>query len=193
MSERPSIFRSDALRRYAAGQAVPVLPRFVMPRALIWLWLLIGLFGGVSVIAWFAQVPVYVSGTALLVPEAGTSPGAGQPLVVALLPPDSRLEIQAGQPILVRLPGTGDTIRRSIDAVAPQASSPAEVAQRYQLVAGTAAAVTGPTLVATAQLSPVPGGLSPSTYAGAVGQVDVEVGSRRVISFLPLAGRVLGG
>jgi hypothetical protein len=37
------IFRTDAVRRYMQNQQKPVLPRFVYPRALLYLWILLGL------------------------------------------------------------------------------------------------------------------------------------------------------
>ncbi len=46
-----SIFREDAVRRYAEGRDRPVLPRFVSPHTFAWLWALLGLLlaGGAAV------------------------------------------------------------------------------------------------------------------------------------------------
>jgi hypothetical protein len=51
-----SIFREDALRRYADGRDQTLLPRFVSQRAVGWLWALLGLLlaGGVTV--WVAVI-----------------------------------------------------------------------------------------------------------------------------------------
>jgi hypothetical protein len=38
-----SIFRYEAVRRYAQGRGKGVLPRFVRPRTLLWMWVLLGL------------------------------------------------------------------------------------------------------------------------------------------------------
>jgi hypothetical protein len=47
-----SIFRTEAVRRHIEGQEDSVLPRFVSPRAFLWLWILLGLLivGGCFVI-----------------------------------------------------------------------------------------------------------------------------------------------
>jgi len=42
MKQRRSIFRPEALRRYAENQEKAILPRLVNPRAFIALWLLLG-------------------------------------------------------------------------------------------------------------------------------------------------------
>jgi hypothetical protein len=42
-SARRSIFRYEAIRRYAQGRGKAVLPRFVRPLTFVWLWVLLGL------------------------------------------------------------------------------------------------------------------------------------------------------
>ena len=36
------IFRADAVRRYIQNQHKTTLPRFVLPRIIVWLWALLG-------------------------------------------------------------------------------------------------------------------------------------------------------
>jgi hypothetical protein len=47
-----SIFRVDAVRRYAQGREVAVLPRFVSPPTWICLWILLGLLMAGGLVAW---------------------------------------------------------------------------------------------------------------------------------------------
>jgi hypothetical protein len=42
-SARRSIFRYEAVRRYAQGRGKAVLPQFVRPLTFVWLWVLLGL------------------------------------------------------------------------------------------------------------------------------------------------------
>jgi hypothetical protein len=42
-SAQRSIFRYEAVLRYAEGRGKAVLPRFVRPRTFVWLWVLLGL------------------------------------------------------------------------------------------------------------------------------------------------------
>jgi hypothetical protein len=51
-----SIFRTDAIRRYAQDQSKAVLPRFVCPRTFLCLWILLGLlFLAGSYVTWVAR------------------------------------------------------------------------------------------------------------------------------------------
>jgi hypothetical protein len=51
-----SIFRRDAIRRYAQAQDKAVLPRFVCPRTFLCLWILLGLlFLAGSYVTWVAH------------------------------------------------------------------------------------------------------------------------------------------
>jgi hypothetical protein len=52
--------------------------------------------------------------------------------------------------------------------------------------------LTQPSAVAIAQFEPSPTSLPAAVYLGSVYHAEVEVGSRRVISFLPLIGSFFG-
>ena len=62
-----SIFRVEAVRRYAQHRETAVLPRFVSPRTFRCLWVLTGLLAVGGGLASFAQVPVSASGPAIVV------------------------------------------------------------------------------------------------------------------------------
>ena len=82
---RRSIFREDAVRRYAAGQEKTVLPQLVSPRTFTYLWVLLSLLGASSAIAWFTRIPVYASGSAVVVRWRDSQ----RIVVAAFLPPQS--------------------------------------------------------------------------------------------------------
>ena len=69
-----SLYRPEAVQRYLSAAQQGVLPRFVAPRVLIFLWLLLGLALAGGATAWFAEVPIYTSGQAVVVPPS--EPGA---------------------------------------------------------------------------------------------------------------------
>jgi hypothetical protein len=51
-----SIFREDALRRYAEGRDRPVLPRYVSPRIFAWLWTALGLLLAAGAAVWLTMI-----------------------------------------------------------------------------------------------------------------------------------------
>ena len=190
--KRP-IFRVDALRRYEQSREEPVLPRLVSPRTFIYLWSLLGLLVVSGFLAWFAQVPMYTSGSAVVVDGRGKTPSIGnEVLVVAFVPPEHLWRLRAGQTLFLQFDGGGKRIGRSIIAVEPEISSPDGAQSRFALNAGTAPAITQPSAVAIARLAPLSAGLPAAAYVGSVYRAEIEIGSRRVISLLPLIGQFFG-
>jgi hypothetical protein len=192
LTEGPrSIYRAAAVRRYAQGREQSVLPRFASPPTLICLWILLGLLLASCLVAWLARVPVYATGNAVVMDSTGAGQtGPGGVMVAAFLPAADLPALRAGQDMIVRLDERGEAARMPIVAVEPEISSPSAVLQRFGLQPG--AAVSQPTAVALAILGPRPGGLPVSVYIGGIYPARVEVGSRRVVSLIPLLGR-LGG
>ncbi len=189
-----SIFRVEAVRRYAQHRETAVLPRFISPRTFLGLWVLTGLLAVSGGLACFAQVPVYASGSAIVV-DAQNSKLRGVPddvVVMAFLPPEYRSHLEVGQQLFLHFSPTGERLRRSIIAVEPEIYSPVAAQRRFGLAPGAALAVAHPAAVALAQLEPLPAGAPASAYLGSIGRVDVEVGSRRIISLLPFVDQFVG-
>lgn len=188
-----SIFRANAVRRYLEGREEAVLPRFVSPRVFLFLWVLFVLFLAGGFAAWSAQVPEYASGCAVVVDgKTRALPVRGAFAVVVFLPPQHLSRLHVGQMLHLTAGPSGERIRKPIVAVDPEISSPQGVEKRFGLRAGAAQAIRQPAAVAMARWQPVSEDLPPSAYVGSVYRADVEVGSRRVISFLPLVGRSFG-
>lgn len=187
-THKPSIFRPAAVRRYVQSREESVFPRLISPRTFIYLWILLGLLVASGLVAWFAQVPVYTSGLAVVVDWRGKARHIDDDVVlVAFLPPE---HLQVGQNLLMQFDATSERLSRPIIAVEPEISSPDAARKRFALEGGAALAITQPAVVAIAQLEPVPTDLPASAYVGSVYRVDVQVGSRRVISLLPLVGQL---
>ena len=188
--KRRAIFRADAMRRFGEARERTVLPRFASPRLVAGLWLLIALFLAGGMLAWLARIPVYASGSAVVFDRQATVRFSRDGLIVAaFLPPETLNRLRAGQPLLLQLK-SGERLHSQVFYVEPQVTSPADIRQRFALTEGVAAMVANePSAVALAQLESPPPALSTDAYAGSTGRAEVETGTRRVISLLPLVGR----
>jgi hypothetical protein len=187
--ERPrrSIFREDAVRRYVAGQEKTVLPRLVSPRTFTYLWMLLGLLGISSAIAWFTQIPIYATGSAVVVRWREKAALPDRIVVAAFLPPQFLTRLRKAENVVLQLGELSD--HRPVLEVRPEILSPDRIQQQFALSPAVAQQINQPVAVVILPLEPIASGLSASAYLGSVGQAEVEVGTRRLISFLPLIGQ----
>jgi hypothetical protein len=182
-----TIFRPEALRRRGEARNQPTLPRFTTPFANVCLWLLIGLLAVGAVAAAAASVPVFASGSALVVP--GKQIGSTQPVVALAVLPASGVRPQPGDRVSLRIGGV--RFQRSVASVEPGVVSPAEAQTRFGLSADTAAMIGQPSVIAVVPIEPLPGTDPASDYMGSAGQINIRTGSQRLGSFLPIVGRFL--
>ena len=199
-STNRSIFRSDAVQRYIEARQKAILPRFVRPRMFAFMWLLLGLLLISGVTAFRTQVPIYVQGVAVVVHDGVLSSenenknqdqNQDQMAVVAFLPPEQLLHLHSGQTLFLHLTEQ-ERVSRSIVAVEPEIISPAAAQKAFGLTEGAAMAIRQPSAVVEVPLQPLPNDWALSVYAGSVYQVEVEVGSRRLVSLLPGVGDFFG-
>src|SRR5262249_50644431 len=108
---------------------------------------------------------------------------------VAFLAPESLSHLRAGQRMFLTWGSTGERFNRPIFAIEPKILSPGAARERFAIDAATARAITGPAAVAMARWEPIPARLAAPAYAGTICHVDIEVGSRRVLSLLSRTGR----
>jgi hypothetical protein len=188
---RRYIFREDAVRRYVAGQEKTVLPQLVSPRTFTYLWVLLSLLGASSAIAWFTQIPVYASGSAVVVRWRDRPAMPNRIVVAAFFPPDSLSRLQKTKTTLLHLEGldAASDDRRPILKVQPDILSPDAIQQQFALNPSVAQQINQPAAIAIVPLEPIASGLPAAAYLGSVGRVETEVGTRRLISFLPLIGQ----
>jgi hypothetical protein len=187
-----SIFREEAVRRYLHGRDESVFPRFVSPRSIAFLWVLLALLAAGGGIAWWAKVPVYASGPAVALEGPVVPPGIDEVAVVAFLPKETLPRLEEGQRLFLKAEESGDRRKIFVREVDPRIYSPNAAQRRFRLVGGAAAAVTSPTVAVRGALRLKGTDLTPQMVAGTVYKADVEVGSRRVISLLPLVGGFFG-
>jgi hypothetical protein len=169
------LFRSEALEHYLEKRDAAVLPRFVMPRTLLFIWFVLALLLAAGYLAWSTQIPVFVSGTAVVV-QAGNQTLSQGERVVALFPPGTQL----GRNISLTLNGT--RLSLPITTSPPEVLSPAAINERYGVPARQ------PARVAIAPFKPPAAGPSAAAYLGSTYRAEVQSGSQRVFALLPLVG-----
>ncbi len=184
------IFRTAAYDRYVERTNETVMPRFVSPRNFAVLWIVLALMIIAGVLAWTTPVPRFSSAPAVIVAASTVDPTAapGALRMVLLLPPEVAAQVSAGQTLFVQGPGSGERAEHRVVSVDTQASGPVDIVQRLALGDAHGGAVTGPTVLALTDWTP-PAGLAPATLRGSLLRVDVAVGSRRLVSLLPVVGR----
>ena len=190
-----SIFRTDAVHRYAGGRQTTVLPQLISPRTFAYLWVLLGLLGLSSGIAWFTKIPIYATGSAVVVrwrkPLTPThSPLVTSIVVAAFLSPQSLSHLYTSKQVFLQLEGLSQSEgSRSVLQVLPNILSPDAIQHLFTLNSAVALQINQPAAVVILPLEPLPSGLPDSAYLGNVGQIKTEIGTRRLISFLPWIGQ----
>jgi hypothetical protein len=153
----------------------------------VFCWILLGLLLLAGGVAWWGEVPTYVSGSGMLLP-----PPAGSTTVMCLifLPATHPLQLRTGLPIQVRLGTTGTLGSAHIETVEPGIISPSEARQRYALGGNADQIITQPSITLLARVGPP---FSAPLYAGSIVSAQVQTGSQRVLSLLPGLTSLIGG
>ncbi len=184
------MFRSKALTYYARSREKDVLPRFVAPRAFVFLWILMALLLIATLGAWLAQAPTYAIGSGVILgAQGGTQQSDGETTAVIFLPETSSLHLQAGLPMLMQIGTAGPQLSGTIATVEPGVLSPEQARKQYALTGNLALVVTEPSVAVTVKLGP---DIPAQMYAGSVVGAQVQVGTRRVLSLLPFVGPLIG-
>jgi hypothetical protein len=190
-SNRP-IFRPEAVRRYAEAREQPVLPKFVSPRIMVALWALVVLLILSGVAVWFTSTPVYASGLAVVVDtrnklaniEEGTA-------MLVLLPPEAQPVLDEGKTVLIQVNATSKPLEREIVAFEKDASKVNRTLEEFALENHPAVVKVQPAVVAIVRLEDMPGNVPTNDYVGTIFRADIQVGSRRIASLLPLMDGIL--
>ena len=191
-AKKRSIYRDDALLRYARGKDKSILPRFISTYTVAWLWIFFALLLASGLVSCLVRVPVYASGPAIVVDSGAYSHITPDKLVmVVFLPADSLSDLHVGQNLFFNIDEKIDRLSRPIIAVQPEVCSPDKVRRQFLLDAKLALTITQPVVLAIAEFEPLPSGLSASSFAGSLYLVNVEVSSQRLISLLPLINRLM--
>jgi hypothetical protein len=190
-STRP-IFRPEAVRRYTEAREQSVLPKFVSPRIMVALWALVVLLILSGVAVWFTSTPVYASGLAIVV-DTGNKPvniEEGTAMLV-LLPPEAQPVLDEGKTVLIQVNATSKPLKREIVAFEKNASKVNRILEEFALENHPAVAKAQPAVVAIVRLEDMPGNVATNDYVGTIFRADMQVGSSRIVSLLPLVDRIL--
>jgi len=180
-----AIFRERAVQHHLYKQEKHILPGFVSPPVFLFLWITIGLSIVLFSLAWNTRIPVSISGTGIIV----RSTQSNQMIALLLLPSEQLHAIHRGQPVQLQIGADDQLAHSSITSVAPEPLSPDEIRHRYHLDGTLAPLVTQPAVAVEVTLDTTP---VTSLYLGSSVRAEVQVGSQRVLSVLPLVGSMIG-
>lgn len=190
VNQRAAIFRSEALRRYMSRHEKTVFPKLIAPRTFIYLWLIVGLLFIGGLCALFADIPIYASALAVVVEgDKDHAQNAKEVRVVLLLSPEFLTKLEVNQRVFSRLNRVDALVSSQISDIEPRIVSASDARSRFALSGNAATKVNESTVVAFVPMGVLPGGMDASSYVGTSGEAQVEIGRRRLISFLPLVGR----
>ena len=174
-ASKGTIFRKEAMEKYARGRDKNVLPQFVLPPVFVFFWCLLALFVSAGITAWLGQVPVYATGTGVVLnPSTSGNTANGEMTALIFVPSSPSLHLQVGQPISAQIGQAGPQVTTAIGAVESQILSPDEVRKQFSV------SITDPSVAITALVGP-----NLSLYAGSPVQAQIEVGSERLLSLFP--------
>jgi hypothetical protein len=178
-----SIFRSKAVQHYLQSRDKTILPLFIAPPVFTLYWLLLGIFLMSGLIAWFGQVPLYVSGPGLISAQS-TSVNQQSVQVTALifLPSSSSLRPPPGSSALIQAGTTGPQLNGIVDMIKPGVFSPSEVQKQYAFEVFTPVIVVR--VKSTVQTAS-------NLYAGAPVSAQIQVGTQRLIALFPVLNILL--
>lgn len=190
MTKAPrSIFREQALKSYIERREKDVLPQLVTPPVFLFLWILLGLLITAGLLAWLAQVPTYLEGTGIILEQPLRSiSGQREAVAVIFFPALSASKVRAGLPVQVLVGTTGAQFTGTIDTVEPGFISPDEARQRFALGNAALQVVSGPSVAVTV---PLGAAFPAQTFAGSVVHAQVQVGTQRLLSLLPVLGPLI--
>ena len=172
------------MQHYLQREEPTIFPHFVRPRTLLYLWLLLGLLLVGNGLILLAPLPVYASGTAVVT----YWPNENEPdemALVTLLPAEELEHLQAGQQVLVHTNNATEQVIVKVVIVEPVIASPDAIYQRFDL---QGVAIAQPKAIVMAPLAPSLTNLPTGTLLGSSYAADVEIGTRQMISYLPLIG-----
>ncbi len=187
-----SIFRKEAIEEYIHEQENQVLLKFVSPRLFLWLWVILGLLSGLGVWLCFAEVPMFVSGRGMIVDQdKGNSCHGQRPCFVAFFPPSACSYLIAGKSLMIKQEDQKRWFDQPIIISESKVLSPAAIQKNYVSKAGVMPLTNQPAAVAICCLDVGTHPMHSDLPIEGIFEVRIDVGTRRLVSFLPLLDRFL--
>jgi hypothetical protein len=192
-----SVFRIEALRRNSRGVDETILPQFSSPKTVWLLWIFIVLSLTAGTLIWLIRIPIYARAIAIPLTNESQSAisginGNNEPLMAVLIPGRNASQVRVGQRVFWSFTKSGERVSSTVIEVKPMVRSPDSLNRELDLRGQAAASITEPAVIALVSLGPVPYDLPASTYAGSVYRAEVEIGTKRVFSLLPVLRRFIG-
>ncbi len=187
-SER-SIFRDSAIKRYHQRQEQGVILRVASPPAFAIFWLVSLFLLGAGGLAWATQVPISVNGQGIVIEQNPTGQIGHEVVALLFFPPDQQAKLRAGQSATVSIGPTATNITGTVEQVATAVISPDMARSRFNLQGGLAQIITEPSIIVTIHIGSV---TAMQMYAGSLCSAQVNIGSQRVLSLLPVFSQIFG-
>jgi hypothetical protein len=171
-----SIFREKALKHYAQSRKRDILPNFSSIPAAIFSWVLLGLLIATGLLVWDTQVPLYTTGTGIVIqqPTKYAQSGNRETDILLFFSPNVGPKLRAGLPVQLNMGATGQQLSSAITEIMPGTVTPREVLQSYGLQ------VSNPVLKQPAILAFVSLGTAfpNSVYDGSIVSAQVKIGTQ---------------
>lgn len=179
------IFRESALERYNERLEKIELPRYASAPWMLLMWLAVLLLLSATALLLAVRLPEFAVGPSVVVDGDSLNRKAPGAAVAAFLPTEYAVRLSPGQSAEITLPGReagedAGTLAARVLAVEPAPLSPAAARERYGLDPATGSLLNGPVIVAVIDVE-----LPAELWQGSVGEAQIEVGSRSLLSLLP--------
>lgn len=138
-----SLFRERAIKEYIQRQEKDVLPRFTSPYITIFFYPLLLLLLLVGLFVWWGEVPLFISGSGVVLAEGHTNAPQNTKMVIVLfLPAKYASQIHPGAYAQMSVESARQRFTGRIEHVEARIMSPGEARKRYMLNDVTAQVIT---------------------------------------------------
>ncbi|HEY0753108.1 MAG TPA: hypothetical protein VGD98_04035 [Ktedonobacteraceae bacterium] len=181
-TQRHAIFREKALKHYTQGRKKDVLPSFGSISAGFFAWLLLGFLIATALVAWYGQVPIFLSGSGIVLGNNNQAvSSANGANALAFFSPDQASQLSAGDTVRVQFENSNTHIDSTIAQVLPGTTDLTSALARYGLKLGASTASGQQVAVALIALG---SDASTQGYTGSTIVVEVNVGTQSLFSAL---------
>jgi hypothetical protein len=198
-----AIFRAEALSDYRVTQEKPTALKLAPPLSFPVLWLgLALLFFLAGLLLWTGRGPVYTTGPGWLLPDTNRPARlADKSSLIVFLPKSASQNLRVGQPVELQSQLQPGRWYATLEKIEPEIPGIEEITRRYGLnlpitnpeVRASVVALVSLRCDEAAKAAPSPNCLDvTASYAQGIWTAKVEIGSRRLVSLLPLANQLIG-
>lgn len=186
-----SIFRRDAIRRYAGSNEKAVPLKLKEPHTLFLWGSVLTLLLGLIVAACMLKIPIHVSGLVVTVGKQSLSQTTARDdstYLLILVPPQYSKDLTPGMKVLFSPEEQDRRVAGTILSAEPGPVSPDMLVRRYALSDAAAARIGGPKAVALARMEQALEGVSASGEADSLRKGQFELGAQPAALLFPWIG-----